>query len=246
MRRQSSLKLIFKKGRSLISNRWNFVKPSPSSTLLCRQSHPSGGWSFLVWLWDRRHPADGTHEICHSSLGFRHTVPLRPVATLFFGTAGRARRRWCWHMCQAPLPWIQKDKMNLKIYINSLSFNSLSPCVRNLLLCEAPMCWYTSQARQMMLLVKWKTVTQGRDLCAQRLELARSEECKHIPLWLRQTCGPLWLPGSWQHRWHFSFMDSPGQSHCCRPCFTHTDSEHTCRRGGDKLLQIYLWMCSHF
>lgn len=38
----------------------------------------------------------------------------------------------------------------------------------------------------------------------------------------------VWLPGCWQHMWHFSFMESPGQSHCCRRCFTHTDSAQTC------------------
>lgn len=39
----------------------------------------------------------------------------------------------------------------------------------------------------------------------------------------------LWLPGCWQHKWHFSLMESPGHPHCCRPCFTHTDWAQTCR-----------------
>lgn len=34
----------------------------------------------------------------------------------------------------------------------------------------------------------------------------------------------LWLPGCWQHMWHFSFMETPGQSHCSRSCFTQRDS----------------------
>lgn len=52
-------------------------------------------------------------------------------------------------------------------------------------------------------------------------------KCKHVSQ--RGTMG-VCLPRCWQHMWHFSFMLSPGQSHCCRRCFTHTDSAQTCRK----------------
>lgn len=51
----------------------------------------------------------------------------------------------------------------------------------------------------------------------------------------------LWLPGCWQHTWHFSFMDSPGQSHCCSWCFTHTDSAQTCGQPDAAINKETLW-----
>lgn len=55
----------------------------------------------------------------------------------------------------------------------------------------------------------------------------RLGKCKHIPqvYWTRWAT----LPGCWQHMWHLSFAESPGQSHCCRLCFKHTDSAQICR-----------------
>lgn len=97
--------------------RTNSRKPSPSSTLPGHQSRPVWGRSSSVWRWGRLHPAGGRRGICRSSLGSPSTEPRPPGPTPFSGSDGTARRRWCWHTCQAYLSLIQrKYNWNLPEY----------------------------------------------------------------------------------------------------------------------------------
>lgn len=72
-------------------------------------------------------------------------------------------------------------------------------------------------------------------------------EAQSVNTFLRSTAHiGLWLPGCWQHMWHFSFMESPGQSHCCRLCFKHTDSVQICRENQTRSLRrphTKQWFC---
>lgn len=172
--------------------------------------------SFSAWRWARQHPADDIRGTYRSTLGFVSTGRRRPTAAIFSESGGKAQTTRCWRTCLVYLSDAEKQQF-LSIR-NQLHFAEL---ILNMSWCDdRPFSWVYCGNFE---LVHWKIVTYGETW----LHAGMLRECKHIPQ-LPWTCWST-LPGCWQHMWHFSFADSPGQSHCCRLCFTHTDCVQTCR-----------------